>query len=114
MATEVSEMLDRAREMMSVGLMALEKAQARAIKALEEPGVYNDKLGSHVAWSIRQVSEVTSALRQLEKHDRLMARTPEQRFRLVRAYIEAEASPLQRAELLGLLQQLDTGRSVLS
>lgn len=114
MATEVSEMIDRAREMMSRSLIALEEAQKRALAQLAEPGDYDDKLGSHVAWVTRQVAEVTGALRQLEKHDRLMSRTPEQRYQLVRAYVEHEASPLQRSELLGLLQQLDTGRSVLS
>lgn len=114
MATEVSEMLDRARETMNRALVALDSASDKVIAEIAAAPKYPDKLGSHLAWITRQVAEVTNALRQLEKHDRVMSRTPAQRFSLVRHYIEAEATPPQRAELLRLLTELDAGRSVLS
>jgi superfamily II RNA helicase len=107
-------MLDRARESMNRALIALDSAATKVMAAIEAAPEYPDKLGSHLAWITRQVAEVTNALRQLEKHDRVMSRTPAQRFALVRGYIEAEATPPQRADLLQLLTELDTGRSVLS
>ena len=120
MATEVSEMLDRARETMNRALITLDTCAGRAEEQLlrpangRKPRKYDDKLASHLAWLTSRVAEVTSALRQLEKHDRVMSKTPAQRFALVCAYLETEASPIQRAEVAGLLARLDQGRSVLS
>jgi len=110
-------MLDRARESMNRSLIALDSCAARAEKLLLEPTdpqKYDDKLASHLAWLTSRVAEVTSALRQLEKHDRVMSKTPEQRFQLVCAYLRSEASPVQRAAVAELLGELDRGRSVLS
>ena len=107
-------MLDRARETMDRALQALDKASQGVIEELSKSKSYDIKLGSHLAWVTRQVGEVTSAIRQLEKHDRVMSRTPEQRFRLVCEYIRSEASPIQRAELAAVIAELDQGRSLLS
>lgn len=118
MATEVDEMLDRARESLNRRLITLDALADRADKTIgkvlsgDEP--YDIKMASHHAWMTGQVAEVVSALRQLEKHDRQMSKTPAQRFALVCKYLKDEASPIQRATVAQLLAELGQGRSVLS
>jgi superfamily II RNA helicase len=114
MANEVHEMLDRARESMDRALRALDSATKRVIEKLEGNEEYDEKVGSHLAWVTAKVAEVTSALRQLEKHDKAMSRTPEQRFRLVIEYIKNELDPARRAQLAELLSGLEQERRVLS
>lgn len=117
MASEVSEMLDTARETLAEALEALRAGQARVIaklKTLDEAEEYDDKLGSHLAWVASKVAEITSSLRQLEKHDKVMAKTPQQRFDLICAYLRAEATPEQCAAFSGILRERAEGSRVLS
>lgn len=109
MATEVSEMLDRARESMSKALTALDLACDKVIAELAEADEYNEKLGSHLAWVTAKVAEITSALRQLEKHDKAMAKSPAQRHALVMQYIRDLDAP-RRAEIVALCSELEKGR----
>jgi len=117
MATEVSEMLDQCRERMNRALQSLDRCQERVIKELEKSEKdgtgYNDKLGSHLAWMVGKVAEVTSALRQLERHDRQQSKSPEQRRRLFHEAIKRMPSH-ERAEIAELLGQLEQRRELLA
>jgi len=112
--SEVAQMLEKQRDRLAIELDALDDLSSKAIAEARKSKEYDVKLGSHIAWITGKRAEVLSHLRQLEKHDRLQSRTPAQRFQLVRAYIENEATPPQRAELFQLLAELDSGRSVLA
>jgi hypothetical protein len=94
-------------------MQTLEKCLDKVRTELEKPDVaYNDKLGSHLAWTTSHMAGVVNALRQLEKHDRHMARTEDQRYRLVEAYIR-QLDPIRRAQLRETLGELEQERSVL-
>lgn len=129
MADEVADLLERCRQTIEKNVAALDACCSRAIAMLKPPPAprkrrgskarraatpapYNDKLVSHLAWLTIRVAEVTTSLRQLEKHDRTMARTPEQRHKLVVSYIR-QLDPVRRAELAQLIAGLDQERSVL-
>lgn len=110
-------MLDRARDTLDRALEGLDRANVmvtQRLADLEAAGEYDEKLGSHLAWSAAKVAEITSALRQLEKHDRTQSRTPEQRFKIILEWARCEATPVMRAELAALLASLDTEQRVLS
>jgi septal ring factor EnvC (AmiA/AmiB activator) len=113
MATEVAEMLDRARETLNRNLISLDLATAKVEQQLAEATTYDHKLGSHLAWVTGKVAEVTSALRQLEKHDRAMSKTPEQRFALVCDYVRELDAP-RRAQLMQILTAIEGARTVLA
>lgn len=71
---------------------------------------YDDKMASHLVWLTLQMAGISNELRQLEKHDRVMSRTPEQRWALVLEYIRTELSSRQRLELSTMLEDLKTVR----
>src|ERR1700749_4551086 len=101
MAHEVADLLDRCRETIAANVATLERCSAegrkrrdeamsapdpapaplkkgaKASRAAAKAKIYPDKLVSHLAWLTDKLGELTTALRQLEKHDRHMARTPE-------------------------------------
>lgn len=112
--TEVSEMIDVARETLAESLLALQSAQARVIQELSDDAAadkpYDEKRGSHLAWVAAKIAEITSALRQLEKHDRIQGKTPEQRQRLILAYVQTQATPDQRAEIAAAIAQVESAR----
>lgn len=114
MSDDVANMLERARKTLDKALTALDEAQDRVTEKLANADEYDDKLGSHLAWTAGKISEILSSLRQLEKHDRHMSRTPEQRFRLVLEYVRSEASPEQRVQIRDVLAQVDDVGRVLA
>lgn len=59
----------------------------------------------------RAVKEVAGEWRQLEKHDRQMTLTPEQRFRELVKYVRAELGLLERQELGRVLATMDRERT---
>lgn len=98
---------------MGIALSALDRATQRIVATLDDPDrPYDEKMGSHLAWVTAKIAEVTTALRQLEKHDRVMSKSPEQRFKLVCVYLRTEATPEQRADVQRLLAELDNARVV--
>lgn len=132
---KVGGLLDRCRDRIERNMGALEDASERAIGLLraslapqkaartprgrvikgakvERAKEYDDKLVSHLAWLTIRITEVATSLRQLEKHDRAMSRTPEQRHRLVLAYIK-QCDPVRRAEIGAEIGKLAEQRSVL-
>jgi hypothetical protein len=125
---ELADLLDRCRGTIERNLSALEDAGDHVIgmirAALKPPATkkrgkktsrrvkYDDKRVSHLAWLTIRVCEITTSLRQLEKHDRTMAKSPEQRQKLVEAYIR-QLDPVRRAELGQLIASLAEQRSVL-
>jgi hypothetical protein len=120
MATEVADMLDRAKDTLSRSLATIDRESTRISEQLTElAGVQpydhklGHKLGSHLAWVTGKVAETMSALRQLEKHDRAQAKTAEQRHKLVKDYIRA-LDPVRLADLRQLIDELGTARSVLT
>ncbi len=116
--SEVSGMIDTARETLAKALKALDDAQTRVIAKLDQATAddepYDEKLGSHLAWTAAKIAEITSALRQLEKHDKVMSKTPAQRFKLICDYLRAEASPEQCAVFRDILRERESGSRVLS
>jgi hypothetical protein len=113
MAAEVADLLDRSRQTLSKALGALDLGCDKVIEKLTTDTEYDKNTGSHLAWVASKVAEVMSALRQLEKHDRLMAKTPEQRFALVCAFVRDLGAP-QRAQIAQLLASLEGERKVLA
>jgi len=111
---KVADMLEKQRAALAVELDALDLASEKAIAMLKKAKKYDMKLGSHIAWLATKRAEVVSHLRQLEKHDRAMTKTPEQRFSLIKAYLRTEASPMQLAEVGTLVTERTEGRSMLS
>lgn len=111
---KVADMLENQRVAMARDLAALDQISQRAIiDALAGPKL-DLKASSHVAWVATQRAGIVGQLRQLEKHDRVMSKTPAQRFALVQSYLRTEASPQQLAEVAQLVAELTSGRSVLS
>lgn len=111
---KVADMLEKQRAALARELDALDLASEKAITLLNATEKYDLKVGSHLAWLAKQRAEVVSHLRQLEKHDRAMTKTPEQRFSLIKAYLRTEATPMQLAEVATLVSERTEGRSVLS
>lgn len=118
MATEVSEMLDDARETLAANIKALDDASTRCRQRLADDAAndkpYDEKMGSHLAWISAKVAEITTSLRLMEKHDKSMAKTPEQRRKLIFEYVRRELDPAGRQELMILLTEIDHGVRVTS
>lgn len=112
--SKVAGLLDRQRDSLDTELAALDELSKRAIAAALSAKRYKATLTSHVAWVASKRAEIVSHLRQLEKHDRTMARTPGQQFVLIKAWLRTEATPAQRAEVAEMLATLASERSVLS
>lgn len=112
MADDVTQMLDSARKSLAKELDFLDECSQKAMDELNAAGEYDIKLGSHIAWVARQRAEITGQLRQLEKHDRVMAKSPEQRFKLICAWVETEATPEQRARVAEIIAGIDSARVV--
>jgi aspartokinase len=108
-----ADLLEKARISLAKSMETLEICLERVRKQLATEQGYDAKLGSHLAWVTSHMAGVTNALRQLEKHDRHMARTPEQRHELVLAYLQ-QLDPIRRADVRAKLDQLDQKRSILS
>jgi hypothetical protein len=70
------------------------------------------RLNSHLAWLLERVARLQDSLRQLEKHDRIMTKTPAQRYQLVMAFLR-DLAPDQRANVARELAALDAGASEL-
>lgn len=112
--SDTADLLDRCRNALDKAVTALEWAQSKVIERLENAEQYDQKLGSHLAWTAAKVAEITTSIRQLEKHDRTMVKSPTQRFGLVKEFLRGEATPIQRAEIMAMLGELVEQRSVLS
>ena len=112
MADDVTQMLDSARKSLAKELDFLDGCSQKAMDELNAADEYDIKLGSHIAWVARQRAEITGQLRQLEKHDRVMAKSPEQRFKLICAWVETEATPEQRARVAEIIAGIDSARVV--
>jgi len=108
------ELLANCRRTLAKSVRALDKCCDTVIAKLDAATEYDSALASHLAWVNERISAVTTAIRQLEKHDKAMSRTPEQRFRLVCEYIRNELDPPRRATLVDLLSGLEQERRVLS
>ena len=105
--------LARVTAAMAAVMPTLERCVAKVAKILDEDvDDYDVNLASHLFWSTERLSGISAELRQLEKHDRVMTRTPEQRWELVRDYVRNELSPRQRTELAAMLEQLQNARVV--
>lgn len=109
---EVQGLLDRARDSLDRSITALEKCSEKVRQKLDANEEYDSTLASHLAWLTRGMADVIGQLRQLEKHNRAQAKTPEQRHKLVRDYI-SRLDKTRRDELRRLLDQLDGERSIL-
>ena len=73
------------------------------------PGSFDPELTKAAAAIARSVKEMSGELRQLEKHDRRMTLTPEQRFAELLKYVRT-LDVVQRAELAALLDDLEQER----
>jgi hypothetical protein len=112
--SKVAGLLDRQRDSLDAELAALDELSKRAIAAALGTKKYKATLTSHVAWVASKRAEILSHLRQLEKHDRTMARTPGQQFVLIKAWLRIEATPAQRAEIAEMLAAVASQRGVLA
>lgn len=111
MRPDVETKLTKVTAAMAAAIPVLAKCVDRVAELLTDPGQkYDDKLASHLVWLTLQMAGISNELRQLEKHDRVMSRTPEQRWALVLEYIRTELSPAQRLELATMLDDLKTMR----
>lgn len=100
MADEAAQTLDGAWESLSQALIELDALSKRAAKAARSAKKYSIPMASHVAYLATKRGEIVGQLRQLEKHDRLVSKTPEQRFRIVLAYVrELDATKLAELEM---------------
>lgn len=98
---------------MAAVIPVLERYMARVAKSLDDDQAdFDINLGSHLFWATERLAGICSELRQLEKHNRVMSRTPEQRWALVCDYVRNELSPRQRTELATMLDQLKNTRVV--
>lgn len=110
--TDAASMLDRCSAAMADALPALNAVIARVAETAADPDVeYDSKLGSHLAWMVEKLVALSNELRQLEKHDRHQAKTPDQRRTLILTWLR-QASPEEQAEALEVLTKANT-RSVL-
>lgn len=109
---EETSMLDKCVAAIAAALPALSACIAQIAKKIEDKQEYDIKDGSHLAWLSSYIVALSSELRQLEKHDRSMSKTPKQRHDLVLKYLRT-LSPEQRAEAIAVLQ-VEDGRSVLA
>lgn len=112
--SKVADLLDRQRDSLDAELVALDELSKRAIAAALSAKRYKATLTSHVAWVASKRAEIVSHLRQLEKHDRTMSRTPAQQFALIKVWIAQQATPAQRAEVAEMLAALASERGVLA
>jgi hypothetical protein len=112
--SKVAGLLDRQRDSLDAELAALDELSKRAIAAALGAKKYKATLTSHVAWVASKRAEIVSHLRQLEKHDRTMSRTPAQQFALIKSWLKQQATPEQRAEVAAMIADLAEQRSVLS
>lgn len=113
MAQDVHEMIETTLATLARDLEALDAVSKRAIAAEKRSKKYDIKLGSNIAWIATQRAAVLTELRQLEKHDRVQAKNPAERQRLICEYAR-RATPEQRGEIMAALVEADQGRSVLS
>lgn len=111
-SAEETSMLDKCGVAIAAALPALSACIEQIAKKIEGKETYDIKDGSHLAWLSSYIVALSSELRQLEKHDRSMSKTPKQRFELVIKYLRT-LSPEQRAEAAAVLQ-VEDGRSVLA
>lgn len=112
--SKVADLLEKQSESLAAELQTLDELSVRARVAALEAEPFDVKLSSHVAWVAAQRAGIITHLRQLEKHNRVQSRTPEQRFDLVKSYIRNELDPPRRAELAALLVELEQSQRVLS
>lgn len=113
MTASVSEMIETQLVSMARELVALDAVSERAIAAERASKKYDVKLGSNVAWIAERRANVLAELRQCEKHERHMVRTPEQRQQLVLEYVR-QAGPVHLAEIAAVVRERELGRSVLA
>lgn len=110
---------DRLHAFAESTLKHLDEQQAvlnRRLRALRSSGGegFDPHLAQAGAALARARSSALAELRKLEKHDQTMAKTPAQRFALVKEYLRVEAFPAQRAEVMAMLAGMAEQRSVLS
>lgn len=81
-------------------------------QALQDSGGegFDESLARAGAALSRSVKDICGELRQLEKHDKRMVLTPEQRFTELKKYLRT-LDPMQRKEILALMQGIEKGRT---
>lgn len=113
------EISDRLHAFLDRTLDHLDEQQSvlsRRVKALNKSSGegFDPHLAQAGAALARARATAVAELRKLEKHDRTQAKNPAEQFRLIKAWINAQATPGQRAELAALLAELAEQRSVLA
>jgi hypothetical protein len=79
------------------------------VKAAKGSKKYSIPMASHVAYLATKRAEIVGQLRQLDKHDRVMSKTPEQRFRIVCAFVR-ELDAVKLGELEQVIAEVRTRR----
>lgn len=109
----VESRLSRVTSAMDAALPVLAQCVDRLADLLgDRERTYDKDMASHLVWLVLQMAGISTELRQLEKHDRVMTRTPEQRWALVCEYVKRELSPRQRTELATMLEEIKNARVV--
>jgi hypothetical protein len=108
-------LLDSARNTIAKGLATLDRCVDRVSAMLEDDELYDDKAASHLAWLLKNQSQIVGELRKLEAHDKRSVATmkPDEKDRLVWAYVE-DLPVERRHQLRSRLDDLDEKERLLS